>query len=109
MGYMEWGGNNHIFLFQAEGEVFHKLFINPMEVIHPLTILPFLGQVLLLVTLFQKTPNKTLTYISIGCLGILLVLLFAIGVMGLNYKMSAAALPFIFTAVVAIMHYRKIK
>lgn len=109
IGYMEWSGNNQSFLFQVEGEVLEKLFTNPMEVLHPLTILPLIGQVLLIITLFQKIPSKTLTYISIGGLGVLLVLLFAIGLMSLNYKISAAALPFIVTAVVAIRHYRKIK
>lgn len=108
VGYMEWSGNNHAFLFQAEGEVLAKLITNPMEVLHPLTILPLIGQVLLIITLFQKIPSKTLTYISIGGLGVLLALLFVIGLMSLNYKMSGAALPFIVIAIVAIRHYRKI-
>lgn len=53
-GYLQWGGGNSMFLFQAEGEVFIKLFTNPAEALHPLTILPMLGQIILLITIFQK-------------------------------------------------------
>ena len=36
-GYMEWGGGNHLFLFQAEGQVLAKMFTDPMSVLHPFT------------------------------------------------------------------------
>jgi len=62
-GYLEWGGNNHLFLFQAEGEIFSKLISDPTSVIHPFILLPIIGQALLLITLFQKTPHKLISYI----------------------------------------------
>ena len=65
LGYLEWGDNKSSFLFQAEMEVFSKLFTEPMSVLHPLTILPILGQILLLVTLFLKRPSKFINYIAI--------------------------------------------
>ena len=68
-----------------------------------------LGQVILIVTLFQKKPSKLLTYISIGGLGILLAFMFVIGVMGLNYKIIISAIPFIVIAVFSVRHYRKIE
>lgn len=109
IGYLEWSGNRHIFLFQAEAEILSKLFTSPASVLHPLTILPMIGQVVLVVTLFQRKPNKPLTYISIGCLGILLVLMFVIGVMSLNLKIIISTIPFIVLTVLAIRHYKKIK
>lgn len=105
MGYLEWSGNNHSFLFQAEAEILSKLFTDPASILHPLTILPMLGQLVLVITLFQKTPSKSLTYISIGGLGLLLLLMLVIGLMSLNLKIIISTIPFIVTAVVAIRHY----
>jgi hypothetical protein len=53
MGYLEWGGDSHSYLFQAEVEVLSKLFVDPVSVLHPLTVLPLAAQVILLLTLFQ--------------------------------------------------------
>jgi hypothetical protein len=108
VGYLEWGRGNKSFLFQAEAAIFSKLFSDPISILHPFTVLPMLGQVLLVVTLFQNRPGKTLTYISIGCLGILLGLMFVIGLMNLNYKIIISTIPFIVVSVIAIIHYKKI-
>jgi uncharacterized membrane protein (UPF0136 family) len=102
LGYLEWSGNSHSFLFQAECEIISKLFKDPVAVFHPFTIVPMIGQLLLVITLFQKTPSKILTLISITCLGILLVFMLVVGVMGLNYKIILSTLPFITTAFFAI-------
>lgn len=106
-GYLEWGGNKHSFLFQIEGEIFSKLFTDPISILHPFTVLPLLGQVLLLFTLFQKKPNKTLTYISIAGLGVLLVFMFFIGILSLNYKIIISTIPFLVVSILAISLYRK--
>lgn len=105
-GYLEWGGNSHSFLFQAEGEIFSKLFTNPNAVLHPFTLLPMIGQLLLVITLFQKTPSKILTYISIGGLGILLAFMFIIGIISLNFKIILSTIPFIIIATVTILNFR---
>ena len=109
IGYLEWGTNTHTFLFQAEGEILFKLITNPSSVLHPLTILPMIGQLLLIFTLFQKKPSKKLTYISIAALGILLGFMLVIGLLSLNYKIIISTIPFIVVAVLAVRHYRKIK
>ncbi|MFC4740089.1 hypothetical protein ACFO3U_08785 [Flavobacterium ponti] len=106
LGYLEWSGNNHIFLFKAEAEIFLKLFTNPLSVLHPFTILPLVGQILLLITLFQKTPNKTLSFISIAGLGLLLGFMFIIGLLSLNFKVIISTIPFIIVSVLAIRHYK---
>lgn len=108
-GYLEWGGGGHIFLLQAEGEVLSKLFTDPASVLHPLTILPMVGQILLLITLFQKNPSKIVTYAGLAGLGILLSFIFFVGALSLNGKIMLAALPFLVVAVMTILHYRKIK
>jgi hypothetical protein len=105
-GYLEWGENNHSFLFQAEVEIFSKIFTDPFSVIHPFTILPLIGQTILIITLFQKSPNKTFSYIGIGSLGILLAFMFVIGLITLNFKIIFSTIPFIIISILAIKHYR---
>ena len=67
IGYLEWGQDMSMFLFQGELDVISKLFTDPLSVLHPFTLLPLLGQILLLITLFQKNPSKVLTYVGIYC------------------------------------------
>lgn len=108
-GYLEWSGNNHSFLFQAEAEIISRLFTDPLSIVHPFTILPLLGQLILIGTLFQKLPSKSLTFISIGCLGILVAFMFAVGLISLNYRIIISTIPFLSTSVIAIRHYSKTK
>jgi len=108
-GYLEWSGNNHIFLFKAEADIISKLFTNPISVVHPFTILPIVGQLLLLITLFQKYPSKILTFISIGGLGLLLGFICIIGLISLKFKIIISTIPFIIVSVLNIINYRKAK
>lgn len=108
IGYLEWGGNNKMFLFQAEGDIIYKLFTNPRSVIHPFILLPMLGQVLLGFALFQNKPNKKLIYSGIACLGLLLGFMFLIGLFSLNFKIVLSTLPFVLTAIFTIFQLRKV-
>jgi hypothetical protein len=107
IGYLEWSGNNHIFLYQAEIEVLQKLFTNPISILHPFTILPILGQLCLIVTIFQRKPNKKLIYFSILAFGMLLVFMFIVGIMALNYKIIISTIPFILISFFAIRYYKE--
>lgn len=97
-GFLEWGKNDHMYLFQAEAEIMGKLFTNPGSVTHPFILLPLAGQLILLFTLFQKIPNKFLTIIGVGFLGLLLGFMFIIGIIGMKYKIVISTLPFLLTA-----------
>ncbi|MCE2963684.1 MAG: hypothetical protein ACK5UE_01640 [Chitinophagales bacterium] len=98
IGYLEWGGGNSAFLFEMEKDVLSKLFAFPNSVIHPLTIFPMLGQVMLLVSLFKDPLNKKLVYWGIGLIAILLVLILFIGIIELNWKIIICSLPFVIVA-----------
>lgn len=102
IGYLEWSGNNHLFIVEAEREIILKLFTGPNSIIHPLIILPIGGQILLLLTLFQKKPNKIMTYISIAMLGCLLYLMLFIGIFSFNYKIIISTLPFLFISIAIV-------
>jgi hypothetical protein len=108
IGYLEWGENS-AFLFETEAEILVKMFSDPLSILHPFVLLPFFGQILLIITLFQKKPSKVLTYIGIGCIGLLLLLMFLIGVMELHLKILGSTLPFLILSVLTILTFRKQK
>lgn len=107
-GYIEWGGDNKAFLFEIELEILPKLITDPLSALHPFTILPFAGQLILLITLFLKQQNKILSYIGIAGIGLLLGLMFVIGIIGLHFKTVASSTPFLVIAIVTIVVLRKI-
>lgn len=108
-GYLEWGTNNREFLFQGETEIILKLFSDPASVLHPFILLPVFGQILLLITVFQKQPNKLITFAGIAGIGILLVLMFVIGCLSLNFRILLSTLPFLVLAFSTIRYHRKLK
>ena len=93
LGYLEWGGNHKMFLFQVESELLVKLFHDPLTVLHPFTILPLLGQVLLAIALFRR--QKWLILGGIASIGVLMLLILTIGILGLNWKSGLSSLPFL--------------
>jgi hypothetical protein len=95
IGYLEWGGNQSIFLFQAEFEIITKLCTNPISVIHPFTILPIIGQFLILYAIIKPPFNPKIMYTGIGLLSILLGFMFIIGCISVNYKILISTLPFL--------------
>lgn len=104
--YLEWGGKQHLFLFQAELMLFSKLMHDPLAVLHPMIVLPFIGQVLLLITLFQKKPNKLYTILSLIFLGMLIVFIFVVGLLSLNMKITIASFPFIVISILILKQIR---
>jgi hypothetical protein len=108
IGYLEWGKDNKSFLIEAVFELLKKMLIDPISAVHPFTLIPLFGQILILITLFQKAPNRKLTYLAISCIGLLLVFMFFIGIIGLNLKILVSTVPFIVVALLTIKHQRSI-
>jgi hypothetical protein len=106
-GYLEWGGGNSQFLFQMEAEVLKKLWTNPKEALHPFTVLPLIGQILLLVALFQKKPRPGMVFTAAMCIGLLLAFVLAIGLMSKNWKVIACSVPFFAVAILAVVDFRR--
>ncbi len=108
-GYLEWGTQSRSFLYEAEWELLQKLFTDPLAAAHPLTLLPLLGQLVLLITLFQSKPDKRLTYVGIICLGLLLGMITFIGFLRVEVKMLASTLPFWAVVFWVISEFKKQK
>ncbi|MEP0987673.1 hypothetical protein [Ekhidna sp.] len=108
-GYLEWGGGNHSFLFEIEYQIIVSLLSQPKSVAHPFVIIPLLGQLILLVALFQKKPSRILIYLGILSLTLLLGIMFAIGIMSENFKILISTIPFIITSILSLRTIRKRK
>jgi hypothetical protein len=107
LGYLEWGTDSHTFLFQAEAEVIGKLLTEPLAAVHPLTILPMLGQIALLVTLFQQIPNRILTWFGLGSIGLLLVIILLSGLLGKHAFVALSTAPFFITAMLTMRELQR--
>lgn len=101
--YLEWGANNmHAFLFQIEYEIF-QTSDKAGTFTHPAVIVPLIGQLLLLITLFQKKPSRVLSTIGLIMLAALVLLVLLVGLLSLNWKIIVSTSPFL---VVAFFYFR---
>ena len=94
-GYLEWPPDNHGFIFQLEAEILQIAKTNASSVAHPFILLPFTGQVLLLISLFQSPPKRWLTLTGMLCIGLLMLVLFAIGMLTTHAGIVASTLPYL--------------
>src|ERR1035441_5347881 len=95
IGYLEWGKNHSVFIFQIEAEIFLKGKNDFKSILHPLIVIPFLGQIVILCTIFQQKVSRILSLLGLACLSTLMLLLFVIGLLTLNIKIAGSSLPFI--------------
>lgn len=94
-GYLEWGRNQqHGFVYEAALEVFRTGFRHPLEVLHPLILVPLAGVVLLLIELFRHRYSRLRTWLGAGCLAVLMLVILLVGVLDQNLKIAGSTLPF---------------
>ncbi len=105
--YLEWGKDSKMFLWQMELDIVLKSIKNPLTLLHPLVLMPLIGQLALLLTLFQTNPSKKLTYVGVLGLGLLILFIFFIGLIGFKWKIMLYSLPFLILAIVRIIQLRK--
>jgi hypothetical protein len=74
---------------------------------HPFVLVPIVGQLLLLFTLFQKVPSKWVSMVGLLCLSLIMLMIFVIGIMGMNIRILLSAVPFIATGIGVIWYNRK--
>lgn len=106
LGYLEWGKDQHIFLFDVEKEIFIKILTSPSSVIHPFILLPLVGQFILIYSILNKEVSVRLTYIGMSLIAILLVFMFFIGLISLNSKILISCIPFLLISFIIIKHNR---
>jgi hypothetical protein len=106
-GYLEYGQGMSVFLFQAEKDALVQLVTNTKEAIHPFVLLPMLGQLLLILVLFQKKPNRWFIYFGILGMVVLLGFIFVVGCIALQPKMVFSTVPFLIFTFLLIQTIRR--
>ncbi len=96
--YLEWGKDQSSFLYEVAYQILFKQGDVQNSFSHPLILLPFLGELILLFQAFQKVPSKRWTYLGISLPAILVLFLLFIGIMGQNFKIIASTLPFLISS-----------
>jgi len=105
--YLEWGGGNSSFIFQAEYDLLSDKDKLLSSLTHPLILAGLIGQILLLYSIFSKKPNTRLNTIGVLVLSPVVLLALLAGVLSFNWKMIAAALPFVILSVIYFIKSRK--
>jgi hypothetical protein len=103
---MEWGTTNSGFIFQMEYEFFRRGNDIAGSFAHPLILLPFLGQVVLLVSTLLLL-HKRWTLIGLLLLSPLVIMILLAGSLSLNVKTIVSTLPFVIISILFIRSYRK--
>jgi hypothetical protein len=109
IGYLEWGKQMHTILFNVEVDLLVKLFTHPKSVIHPFTLLPLIGQILLFISVFKQKPNKTLNRLGIIFIASLYLFVLFVGLLAHNLKIVVSTLPFLVIAAYTIKYLWHLK
>jgi hypothetical protein len=104
IGYLEWGKGHHAFIIQMESEIFLKAKNDLKSILHPLILIPFCGQILLIITFFQKEVSRILSLTGLTCLSLFILLLLFVGLISLNIRIVGSTLPFIITAIFVLKY-----
>jgi hypothetical protein len=99
IGYLEWGERKE-FIFQMEFDILQKLVVNPTSIIHPLVVLPLIGQIILLLALFKTNTHKYLVLIGIFGIFLLFAMIFIVGVLSMKFKIMFSVVPFFILALI---------
>lgn len=91
---MEWPGNNHGFLILMQYEIIFGKYFDLKNFFHPVILLPLIGEILLIITLFQKKISKVLLFTGMACLSVIMIIIFVVGIASLNIKIFASSIPF---------------
>jgi hypothetical protein len=94
IGYLEWG-NQRQFIAEIEFNLLLKITQTVEAFIHPLVLLPLLGQSVLLISFLLPKPKIWLVIIASTGIALLFLMLLLIGLLNSNLKITCCSLPFL--------------
>ncbi len=102
VGYLRWGGGQNAFFLEIEAGILSELTNKPLDLLHPAIGMPFSGQILLLITLFQSVPNRVVSWLGFGLLSPLILFVLIISIAAGELEMMLSVLPYLFFATLYI-------
>lgn len=110
LGYLEWGKDQHAFIFEVVIDLLFKKTASISAFLHPFILIPISGLIMLLITVFQKNVSRLLSILGLACLSSIMLLLFFIGLLFPSIKIICSTIPFIICGIISIrFHWRKKK
>lgn len=94
IGYLEWGKQSE-FIAEIEYDLLLKLGDSPEAFLHPFILLPLLGQLILMVSLWMSKPKFWLVVLASTGIALLFLMLLFIGLLDWNPKITLFTLPFL--------------
>jgi hypothetical protein len=91
--YLEWP-NHSAFVCKIAYLILFEQSDKVSSFAHPLVLLPFLGQLLVMINLFLPKPKKWMVITGMAMMGLLVFMLVLAGVFGGSWKMVLATVPF---------------
>jgi hypothetical protein len=104
--YLEWADQS-AFLYEVEYTLLFRSKDSLQSLVHPLIFMPMIGQVMLIIALFRKQQNFKWLLIAILCIGLLVLMIFLVGILAWNFKIIMAALPFLMLSVLTLIIVRR--
>ena len=93
-----------MFIFQGEADIFSKITSDPGAFFHPFILVPLCGQIMLLVTIFQKKPGRVLSLAGLACLSSIMIFLLFIGSITSSIKIAGSTIPFLVTGIFVLRY-----
>ena len=105
--YLSWPPDHSMFVY----EVVYEIFTNTKNVVsnftHPIILVGFIAQVILLYAALKKDSNKKINTIGVILLCPIVLLFFIVGLLSLDYKIAGSTLPFLSATVMYFIHLKK--
>lgn len=98
LAYMEWGGENHSFVFEVQKKVFTEPAHLIANLTHPVIPVGFAGQLVLLLAFFHRGLRPGWIATAIVLLGVPIALILLSGALSGNIKVVGSTLPFLVLA-----------
>jgi len=95
LAYMEWGGDNHGYVFDIQKKVFTEPDHFISNITHPVILAGFVGQIILLIAIFKPKIRFIFVIIAIGLLGVPIILILMSGLFSSNARIVGSCLPFL--------------
>lgn len=105
--YLEWSGGNSAFVYEVAYSLLFQKNDQLSSFSHPLVLLPFLGQLIVLVALVIKQPKRWMILTGTGLMGTLVLMVLISGLLSGNWKIILSTVPFILFAVWGVRLFSK--
>jgi hypothetical protein len=96
---LEWGGNNHAFIFNIYSELFVKERVM-QNLLHPIILTALLSQLMILFYVLTGSLSKMILKSVVGIYAFIVIFFLVIGLLSKSYLMVLSTIPFFITITV---------